>query len=198
MCDLYSRVESCTKGTEGKRFLRGSRIWDELLRRYPNEIGDWFTNGLGLVHFREREIYMSCRVRMNTLIWRTLLIPMALGESYPLLAFPDRFAAGWRGEKGSRRRAPIEIDSELTLRMIITSKIYFREGSLPRYEGNYYVTNRALTWFVVFGHHDDWMFFAADPDLVKVQDMWKTVARLRREGSRGNVQRFKGKRSAGS
>ena len=158
------------------KYLRGSLIWDELHRKYPNEFGSWFTNGLRVVHFKDSEIYLSNRVRMNTLLWRTLQIPMAVGESYPLLGFPDRLAAGWRDEKGSRTRAPIEIDSKLTLRDVVTSKIYFREGHIPRYEGNYYITNRALTWFIVFCHHDDWIFFAAEPDLVRVQKAWKRKA----------------------
>ena len=171
------------------KYLRRSRIWSELLRKYPNEFDGWFTNGLGVVHFRDRRIDLSNRVRLNTLILRTSLVPTALGDSYPLLAFPDSFASGWRNEKGSRRRAPIQIDSELTLRDVIVNRMFFREKTLlPRYEDNYYITNRALTWFIVFCHHDNWMFFAAEPYLVRVQEAWRRTTapnqRRRRHGTR--------------
>jgi len=161
-------------GEQKMKYFRRSRIWGELLRKYPNEFDGWFTNGLGVVHFRDSWIDLSNRVRLSTLILRTSRVPTALGDSYPLLAFPDCFASGWRNEKGSRRRAPIQIDSELILRDVIVNKMFFRENpSLPRYEDNYYITNRALTWFIVFCHHDNWMLFAPEPDLIRVQEAWK-------------------------
>ena len=156
------------------KYLSKSRMWSKLLEKYPNEFGGWFTNGLD-IHFGDNCIYLSNRVHVHTLIWRTQRILSALDEEYPLYAFPDLFAAGWRNEVGRRRTAPIEISDETVLKHVIENKMFFREGPIPRYEDNYHITNKDMTWFVVFCHHDNWFFFASPNVIEKVRIEWKTM-----------------------
>jgi hypothetical protein len=144
------------------KFLKRSPFEAELRRQYPESQDDgWFYNSVGAEYRYKFPYTLSARVKLDTLIAKTCRIVTALDSQYPVYAFPDNFAAGWREFPKSRRRSPLAIANEGELADLIRNHICFRHPQ--RLCDNYHITDAGFRWFVIFCHHDDWHFFAPPP-----------------------------------
>lgn len=151
------------------KYLNKATFGSQLKRRYPDHNGGWFYNGLEDA-FGCPCLNVSPNVKLETLIKRTQTMPLILGSSFPLIAFPNG-GAGWRGTNRNRKQSPILIEDSKELGELLRARIYFRDAK--RYEDNYHVASSDLNWFVVFCHHGDLHVFADARSLRRVRAAWK-------------------------
>jgi hypothetical protein len=150
------------------KFINKSEFWSQLKKHYPEYKGGWFYNCLEDA-FGCPSLDISNRAKLETLIKKTNSIPLILGSSYPLLAFPNG-NAGWKNLSSSRSQSPISVSDENELADLITKHIYFRDAN--RYEDNYHITNQEFEWFAVFCHHGDWHLFTSKKIMQKIRKRW--------------------------
>ena len=155
------------------RYLKKAKFGAELERRYPSYIAGWFGDCL-LDIPNWSYIDISARAKVETLIRRTQAIPRILGDSYPLIGFPNGVirchVAGWKNVPSNRKHSPIEISDPDELAQLIVTRMHFRD---PKgFEDNYYITNQKCEWFALFCHHGDWHFFAPKRTVQRVKANW--------------------------
>ena len=138
------------------KFINRADFSAKINGRFAPEKDAWLCNYFVSV-FKCFSHTLSCRVKFETLIKKTQRLVALFNSEYPIYAFPDGIA-GWRDVPRNRRLSPVQIFNTDELADLLRTRIYFRDPE--KRVDNYHITDRDMSWVVVFSHHNDWHLYA--------------------------------------